>query len=162
MKRADLIKRIDKLFQFCRRYDGAFKKNGEWYNTCVTSGQVLPMSKIQAGHWIPRAVYATRWNPKNCNPQSAHDNLYKNGAYIEYSHWFIKKYGMKEYEKMLDIYERHKQGKIPAFKMNELQQIYDYWLKESRELEKKIGEKKFPASWDFFGEDYLDYNPTNN
>lgn len=87
LKRQELIKRIDRLFQACRRYDGAWKKNGQWYNRCVTSGMVLPIEKIQAGHWIPRGCYATRWDPTNCNPQCARCNLYKSGAYIEYSHW---------------------------------------------------------------------------
>lgn len=147
LTRRELIKRIDRLFQACRRYDGAWKKKGVWYNKCVTSGQVLPMSKIQAGHWIPRGCYATRWMPCNCNPQSAHDNCYKNGAYIEYSHWFIKQYGMEKYEQMLDIYEKHKQGKIPAFKMAELRQLYDDWLLEGRLLEQKVG-PLFPKSWE--------------
>ena len=146
ISRSELIKRIDKCFQSCRRYDGAFLKNGEWYNTCVTSGMVLPMSKIQAGHFIPRGCYATRWNPTNCNPQSAHDNLYKSGAYIEYSHWYLEKYGREKYEELIATYERHKTGKIPAFKMNELKEIYNKWLKEGRELEKKIG-PLFPKSW---------------
>lgn len=154
LSRQELIKRIDRCFQTCRRYDGAWKKNGEWYNKCVTSGMILPISKIQAGHWIPRGCYATRWEPTNCNPQSAHDNLYKNGAYIEYSHWYLNKYGKEQYEKMIDTYERHKQGKIPAFKMDELREIYDKWLRECRKLEQKIG-PTIPKSWVSFGPDFI-------
>lgn len=154
LKRQELIKRIDRLFQACRRYDGAWKKNGQWYNRCVTSGMVLPIEKIQAGHWIPRGCYATRWDPTNCNPQSAHDNLYKSGAYIEYSHWYIEKYGMEKYEQMIQTYNLHKQGKIPAFKMDELRELYDKWLKKGRELEKKTG-PIFPKTWDTFGPDFI-------
>lgn len=156
LTRSQLIKRIDRLFQTVRRYDGAWKKNGMWYNKCVTSGMALPMSKIQAGHWIPRAVYATRWDPTNCNPQSAHDNLYKNGAYIEYSHWYIQKYGQDKYEQMIATYERHKQGKIPAFKMSELKEIHDKWLAEGRKLERKTGLELFPKSWSPFGPDFIE------
>lgn len=154
ISRSELIKRIDRLFQACRRYDGAWKKGGKWYNRCVTSGMVLPIEKIQAGHWIPRGCYATRWDPTNCNPQSAHDNLYKSGAYIEYSHWYIEKYGMEKYEQMIQTYNLHKQGKIPAYKMDELRELYDYWLKKGRELEKKTG-PIFPKSWDPFGPDFI-------
>ena len=154
ISRSELIKRIDRLFQACRRYDGAWKKGGKWYNRCVTSGMVLPIEKIQAGHWIPRGCYATRWDPTNCNPQSAHDNLYKSGAYIEYSHWYIEKYGMEKYEQMIQTYNLHKQGKIPAYKMDELRELYDYWLKKGRELEKKTG-PLFPKSWDKFGPKFI-------
>lgn len=154
ISRSELIKRIDRLFQACRRYDGAWKKGGKWYNRCVTSGMVLPIEKIQAGHWIPRGCYATRWDPTNCNPQSAHDNLYKSGAYIEYSHWYIEKYGMEKYEQMIQTYNLHKQGKIPAYKMDELRNLYDYWLHEGRELEKKVG-PLFPKTWDYFGPEFI-------
>ena len=158
LKRQELIKRIDRLFQACRRYDGAWKKHGKWYNRCVTSGKVLPIEQIQAGHWIPRGCYATRWEPTNCNPQSAHDNLYKSGAYIEYSHWYIEKYGMEQYEQMIQIYNLHKQEKIPAFKMSELREKYDYWLEKGRELEKKVG-ALFPKSWVSFGPDFIEQSP---
>lgn len=155
ISRSELIKRIDRLFQACRRYDGAWKKGGKWYNRCVTSGMVLPIEKIQAGHWIPRGCYATRWDPTNCNPQSAHDNLYKSGAYIEYSHWYIEKYGMEKYEQMIRTYTLHKQGKLPAYKMSELKEIYNKWLIEGRKLEKKIG-PTFPKTWDTFGPDFIE------
>lgn len=156
LTRSELIKRIDRLFQTCRRYDGAWKKNGIWYNKCVTSGQTLPLTKMDAGHWIPRGCYATRWNPTNCNPQSKHDNCFRNGAYIEYSNWYLKTYGKEKYEQMIDTYERHKQGKIPPFKMPELKRIYDEWLEEGRKLEKKTGLELFPKSWQPFGEDYIE------
>ena len=146
LSRKELIKRIDRLFQACRRFDGAKKKGCIWYNRCVTSGQVLPMSKIQAGHWIPRGCYATRWDPTNCNPQSAHDNLYKSGAYIEYSKWYLDKYGLEKYNQMIETYTLHKQGKIPAFSIQELRDIYNKWLKEGRKLEEKVG-PLFPKSW---------------
>lgn len=160
--RKELTRRLDQLRQTCARYEGAKKVKGEWVNTCVTCGKTLPCNKQSGGHFIGRGCHPLRWDEKNVHCQCNGCNMFRNGAYIEYSQWFIKRYGLDTFNKYVDTYERWKAGKIPAFKMNELQQIYDYWLKEGRELEKKIGEKKFPASWDFFGEDYLDYNPTNN
>ena len=147
LARKEIIRRIDRLFQTCRRYSGAWKKRGKWFNRCVTSGRVLPIEKIQAGHFIPRGCLATRWLACNCNPQSAHDNLYKNGAYIEYSHWFLRTYGEEQYERLLSLYEKHKQGKMPAPKMNELRAIYNHWLQKGRELETEIG-PVFPKSWE--------------
>lgn len=147
LTRSELVKRIDRCFQVCRRWDGARKKGGQWYNKCVTSGMVLPIEKIQAGHWLPRQCYATRWDPTNCNPQSAHDNCFKNGAYIEYSHWYIHTYGQEKYEQMIDTYNRHKAGKIPAFKMDELRALHDKWLAEARVTEKRVGKDLLPKSW---------------
>lgn len=134
------------MFQTCRRYAGAIKKRGKWYNRCVTSGRMLPIEKIQAGHFIPRGCYPTRWLTCNCNPQSAHDNLYKNGAYIEYSRWFIQNYGQEKFEEIVALYEKHKRGEAHVFKLAELRAIYNYWLEKARELEKNIG-PTFPKSW---------------
>lgn len=153
LTRSELSKRIDRLFQTCRRYDGAWKKGGVWYNKCVTSGKVLPITQIQAGHWIGRSARPLRWDPINCHPQSAGDNLYKGGDPVAYSKWIIETYGIDTFNLYTDKYERWKQGKIPPFKMNELKDIYDHWLKEGRALEKKVG-PLFPKSWVPFGPEF--------
>lgn len=110
----------------------------------------------------PRTVYALETSTHTFVADGlAHHNcpgcnLYKNGAYIEYSSWFIKKYGLETFNKYVDTYERWKQGKIPPFKMPELKQIYDEWLEEGRKLEKKTDLELFPKSWQPFGEDYIE------
>lgn len=156
LTRSDIIKRLDKLRQTCARYDGAKKIKGEWVNTCVTCGKRLPCDKLQGGHFIVRGCHALRWDEKNVSPQCAGCNMFRNGAYIQYSQWFIKRYGLDTFNKYVDTYERWKQGKIPPFKMPELKQIYDEWLEEGRKLEKKTGLELFPKSWQPFGEDYIE------
>lgn len=146
LTRKELIKRLDRLRQTCARYEGAKKKKGVWYNTCVTCGAVLPCEKTNGGHFCPRACYPLRWDDKNVHCQCVRCNLYKNGAYIEYSQWFIDKYGQKVFDDYVNTYKDWQQGKLPSLKINELRELYDRWLKIGRELEEKIG-PTFPASW---------------
>lgn len=88
-----------------------------------------------------------RWDIRNVNCQCVHCNLYKSGAYIEYSQWFIKKYGQDIFDRYVDDYKKWQQGKIPAFKMQELKELHDQWLKKGRELEARTGLSLFPKSW---------------
>lgn len=151
-----LIQRLDKLRQTYARYDGAKKRKGEWVNSCVTCGRVLPCDKQNGGHFILRGCIPLRWDKKNVNCQCPACNLYKNGAYLEYSQWFIKQYGEEEFNRYVDMYREWRQGKIRAYRMDELRQIYDHWLKEGRELEKKVGKDLFPKSWDSFGPEFIE------
>lgn len=160
--RSALIKRMDRLRQTIARYEGAYKKGGRWYNTCVTCGKEIECEKANGGHFLSRTCQLYRWDEKNVHCQCVGCNLYRNGAYIEYSQWFIKKYGQKVFDKYVNDFKRHKQGKIPPYKLDELKTIYDYWLLKGRELEKKTKLELFPKTWTYFGEQYLDYNPTNN
>lgn len=81
-------------------------------------------------------------------------NLYKNGAYIEYSQWFIKKYGEETFNRYVDTYRKWQQGKLPALKINELRELHDFWLAKGRELEQKIG-PTFPKSWEPLNDPYI-------
>lgn len=160
LDRKTLIKRCDKLRQTCARYEGAKKKNGVWVNKCVTCGQTVRCDKANGGHWIPRGCLLFRWDEKNVHCQCVGCNLYKNGAYIEYSKWFLEKFGKDTFDRYVDGYKESKAGKIPPFKMNELRGIYDHWLAEGRRLEKKIGKELFPKSWVSFGPDFIEQAPS--
>ena len=152
--RKTIIKRLDKLRQTCARYEGAKKKNGVWINTCVTCRKPVPCDKANGGHFIPRACYPLRWDEKNVHCQCVHCNLYNNGAYLEYSQWFLEKNGPSCFERYVNTLRDWKAGKLPTVKMEELKSIYDYWLAKGRELEKKVG-PLFPKTWEPFGPDFL-------
>lgn len=115
-------------------------------NRCVTCGKLIRCDKANGGHFIGRQCYVLRWDEKNVHCQDVSCNLYRNGAYVEYSQWFIKKYGLDTFNQYVDKYTRWKQGKIPAYTINELRDIYNEWLKKGRKLEKKIG-PLFPKTW---------------
>lgn len=155
LTRSQLIKRIDTLRQTCARYHGAKKSKGEWVNTCVTCGRILPCSKQNGGHWVGRTCYPLRWHPLNVHCQCPHCNLHLSGNPIAYNKFIIDTYGMDTFNQITDTYLRWKAGKIPAFKMSELKDIYDEWLAEGRKLEKKTGLELFPKTWLPFGPDFI-------
>lgn len=155
LTRQELIKRTDRLRQTCARYEGAKKRKGKWVNTCVTCGQTVLCDKANGGHFIPRACLPFRWDEKNVHCQCVRCNLYKNGAYIEYSHWFIGQYGSDTYDRYVSDYKKWQAGQIPTLKVDEIREEYDKWLAIGRELEKKVG-KKFPARWEPENSPYLE------
>lgn len=154
LDRKELIKRLDRMRQTYARYDGAKKKGGKWVNTCVTCGKTVECDKANGGHFIPRTCQALRWDERNVHCQCVYCNLYKNGAYIDYSQWFIKHYGEKMFDNYIEIFHRWQSGRIPTIKINELRDLHDQWLRKVRELEKKVG-PLFPKSWITFGPDFL-------
>lgn len=155
LTRKDLIKRCDKLRQTYARYEGAKKRNGIWVNTCVSCGKTIACDKANGGHFVGRTCYPLRWDERNVHCQCVHCNLYRNGAYIEYSQWFIKEYGEKVFNDYVEKSRAWQQGKLPALRMEELRSIHDEWLKKGRELEKKIG-PLFPKTWKQFGPEFID------
>lgn len=156
LDRKALIKRCDRLRQTIARYSGAKKKGGVWYNTCVTCGKTVRCDKANGGHFIPRACYPLRWDRLNVNCQCVACNLYKNGAYIEYSKWFLDKYGKVKFDTYVERYQDWRAGKTSAIKMAELKVIYDELLTEGRLLEKKLKLDLFPKTWVSFGPDFIE------
>lgn len=152
--RKEIIKRLDVLRQTYARYDGAKLKGGEYYNTCVSCGATHSIKKIQGGHFIGRACYPLRWDEKNVNPQCQRCNMFLSGNYIEYSKWFIDKYGVETFDLYVEKGRKWRQGKLPAYKLHELKELYDHWLAKGWELEEQVG-ILFPKSWEPFGPEYM-------
>ncbi len=65
---------------------------------CVTCGKYFPFSELQAGHAIGGRSNSILFDEKLVSAQCRACNHYGNGRYGEYSVWFIKKYGLKEWE----------------------------------------------------------------
>lgn len=156
--RKTLIKRCDRLRQTIARYEGARRKGGAWVNTCVTCGKTVLCDKANGGHFVGRACLPLRWDARNVHCQCVHCNLYQNGAYLEYSQWFIKKYGQKIFDQYIDTFREWKTGKISTLKIGEIRDIYDDLLTQGRALEKKVGQL-FPKSWVSFGPDFIEQAP---
>lgn len=104
---------------------------------------------------MSRVCYPLRWHPLNVNCQCSHCNLHLAGNPIAYNKFIIDNYGIDTFNQMTDTYLNWKAGKIPAFKMAELKEIYNKWLIEGRKLEKKIG-PTFPKTWETFGPDFIE------
>lgn len=80
--RKTLIKKLDALFsQYVR------KKNADKNDmcTCVTCKQKIHYKEIQAGHFMSRKHYSTRWDIDNVHPQCVACNVFKYGEQYKYS-----------------------------------------------------------------------------
>lgn len=82
LSRKKLIVKLDNIFSKYIRLRDADK---EGYCRCVTCGQKYHWKKIQAGHFISRKHYATRWNEQNVHAQCVGCNVFKYGEQYKYS-----------------------------------------------------------------------------
>lgn len=82
ISRKNLIKKLDAVFSQYVRIKNS-DKNG--FCTCVTCKQKYPYKQIQAGHFISRKHYATRWVIDNVHPQCVSCNVFKYGEQYKYS-----------------------------------------------------------------------------
>lgn len=144
--------RMDRLAQTVSRCEGMKKINGVWCSKCVTCGKVLPCfgkNCMQGAHAIPRGCRITRWLPEVIHPGCPRCNGFLDGNYLEYARYMIHRYGLEEWERLMDLYDQHKKGTAPKLSVIEKRALYNSWLKKGRDLEKKIGHTIFPKSWDY-------------
>ena len=52
---------------------------------CVTCNKQFHWKNIQAGHFMSRKHYSTRWNENNVKPQCVGCNMFKSGEQYKYS-----------------------------------------------------------------------------
>lgn len=70
MTRGEVVKRLDSIFSKWVRLRGAkITPDGRILNKCCTCGVVQDITKMDAGHYISRGKYATRWSEDNVHPQ---------------------------------------------------------------------------------------------
>jgi len=80
--RSKLVKNLDTVFSKYIRISNADKIG---YCTCVTCGVVKHWKEIQAGHFMSRKHYSTRWDETNVKPQCIGCNMFKQGEQYKYS-----------------------------------------------------------------------------
>ena len=118
--RSKLIKKLDVVFsQFVRLSNADNKGNC----TCVTCGKVghWKTGGIQAGHFMSRKHYSTRWNEDNVKPQCVGCNVFKSGEQYKYS-----LYLGKQLSEELMI----KSKEIVKFTSIELEEIINHYSNE--------------------------------
>lgn len=70
MTRGEVVKRLDSIFSKWVRLRGAkITPDRRILNKCCTCGVVQDITKMDAGHYISRGKYATRWSEDNVHPQ---------------------------------------------------------------------------------------------
>lgn len=77
---SDLVKLLDKEVSFYIRTAQGM------YCHCYTCGAINHYKNMDAGHYIPRHRYGTRWNLNNIRPQCTRCNSYHEGE-----HWLFRK-----------------------------------------------------------------------
>lgn len=113
--RSKLIKKLDVVFSKYIRLSNADSRG---MCTCVTCGKQFHWKNIQAGHFMSRKHYSTRWDESNVKPQCVGCNMFKSGEQYKYSLFlgselandlYLKsketvKFSSQELEEMIDDY----------------------------------------------------------
>lgn len=84
-----LKKRLDAVYSLYIRN----KYSVEGLVHCFTCSAILPIAKIQNGHYISRSHNSLRFDDRNCHPQCVACNIFKHGNMAEYAMRLIDKYG---------------------------------------------------------------------
>ncbi|QDP50533.1 MAG: putative protein ninG [Prokaryotic dsDNA virus sp.] len=117
-KRKTLIKKLDTIFS---KYIRLRKAKNE-FAKCVTCGKVAHFSKLQAGHFISRKNYATRWDDTNVQVQCVACNVYKYGEQYKFGIWLDKNIGEGTADKLYK-----KSRKICKFSDDKIKEMIDYY-----------------------------------
>ena len=91
LTRSILIKKLDTIFSRWVRLSNSVNE----ICTCVTCGKESHWKDIQAGHFISRKHYSTRWNERNVLPQCVGCNVFKYGEQYKYSLYLGNKLSKK-------------------------------------------------------------------
>jgi len=80
--RSKLVKKLDTVFSQYIRLSNA---DISGYCICVTCNKKFFWKEIQAGHFMSRKHYSTRWDERNVKPQCVACNVYRAGEQYKYS-----------------------------------------------------------------------------
>ena len=120
--RKTIVKNLDKVFsEYIRR---RYAKNG--IAECVTCGKKDHWKNLQAGHFMSRKHYATRWDEENVEVQCMACNVYRYGE----QYLFAKHLGEKKADELLA-----KSRTMVKIKDWELQDMIEIYKKKLLELE---------------------------
>jgi hypothetical protein len=123
--RSKLVKKLDAVFSeyIRRRYAD---ENG--LAQCVTCNKKDHWKKLQAGHFISRTHYSTRWDETNVQVQCARCNIFRSGEQYLYSLWLDANIGDGTSESLLE--QSRRIDKILNYELSELITKYENILKE--------------------------------
>lgn len=125
LSRSSVVKKLDTVFSKYIRLSNA-DKNG--YCECFTCGVKLYWNKgVDAGHFMSRKHYSTRWDERNVKPQCKHCNMYRNGEQYKFSQYLGK-------ELSEELYMLSK--KTVKYSNVELNSMAEYYKNLVKDLEK--------------------------
>jgi hypothetical protein len=119
--RKTIITKLDNIFsQYIRL---RYSKNE--ISECVTCGKQDHWKKLQAGHFVSRKHYATRWDEDNVQVQCSGCNVFRYGE----QYLFSKYLGSELSEELLI-----KSRKIQKFSDNELLEMIELYTEKVNNL----------------------------
>ena len=119
------IKKLDRVFsKYIRLRD---RIDGGDFAYCCTCGRPKPLKEMDAGHFINRRHYGTRFDESNVHAQCRYCNRFNEGKLYEYGLFLKEKYGD-------DIIDRlnvaKKANKLDMFKVIVMLRHYKAQVKE--------------------------------
>tara|TARA_R110001599_G_scaffold110671_9_gene274717 strand:+ start:1445 stop:1831 length:387 start_codon:yes stop_codon:yes gene_type:complete len=109
--RSKIVKELDSWFsKFIRLRDS----DGELC-TCATCGVQKPIKQMQAGHFMSRTKYSTRWDEENVHAQCAGCNMWKQGRQYEMSIYIDQKFYAGKADELLrksNTIEKYSDGEL--------------------------------------------------
>ena len=108
-QKAISMDKLDREFsKFIRERDSA--EFGGVSFRCISCGQVKPFEQADAGHYLGRQYFATRWDEINVQAQCRFDNRFNEGLKSKFREGLVRKYGE---EAILKLEAMHKTGRKP-------------------------------------------------
>lgn len=118
--RKTLITKLDNVFsEYIRR---RYAKNE--IATCVTCGKKDHWKKLQAGHFMSRKHYATRWDEDNVGVQCSACNVFRYGE----QYLFAKYLGTEKADMLLA--KSRETVKFPDWEIQEMIELYKNKIKD--------------------------------
>ena len=119
------IKKLDRVFsKYIRLRD---RIDGGDFAYCCTCGRPKPLKEMDAGHFINRRHYGTRFDERNVHSQCRKCNRFEEGKLYEYGLFLKEKYGD-------DIIDRlnvaKKVNKLDIFKVQAMLMCYKAKVKD--------------------------------
>ena len=120
--KSKLIKKLDVVFsEYIRKKDSA---NGK--AKCVTCGKVDEWKKMQAGHFMSRTKYATRWDEENVQVQCVRCNRFSQGEQYLFSLYLGADKAKELYEKSLTSWSQS---------IEQLQKTIEHYVSLNKKME---------------------------
>ena len=117
LTRSKIVKKLDAVFSQYIRLSNTDKHG---YCTCVTCGKKYFWKQIQAGHFMSRKHYSTRWVETNVQVQCPKCNLFGQGEQYTFGKNLDKKYGKGTADKL-----HRKARKVVKLSTNDLKELIE-------------------------------------
>jgi 5-methylcytosine-specific restriction endonuclease McrA len=99
ISRKGLIRKLDRVFSLYIRTRNAKNEIVE----CVTCGVKKHYTEMDAGHFVSRRHYATRWTPSNCHVQCKKCNNWGAGESYLMGKYIDKAYGAGTADELITL-----------------------------------------------------------